>query len=631
MTESISADLIDKICSQLSQGRRIKHSLPLEGRLQIDRPLPFLCVYRRPVKRQDPGTERLVTGESSQLIASGDPQLKPGLSLLVKRITEILAEKYSAFLILEIWSAPEHLPVADLETAIPRPTFRIISSKVRPPTVTIEALEHALKGIKILKQSARVELVFNQKRSPPGLSPLLPASEARRLNCFVLGLEIQPIYHNRANDEIFPVILRNMHRGLARALKQAFFEFSQQQTIFRPASSEALGRRALVKAVWDVDRRLAEISNAIYFLLQVTPVNISQAKARFKQLRYERMPTLYYRPLPVDPALLKRKLYQIPLERIEDPTLALLFRQKRAELDRQLSMLSDRGTSRFLFGSLQLFGGVSDELKQLALSLLSAIPPRSREKSTGESLDAVAFAKQARAEIDYYRLSYPQISATVQIRDDIVGLMVSAGNLLVGKETKISRSRVEALLQHEVGTHVLTYFNGQAQPFQQLYTGLAGYEELQEGLAVLTEYLVGGLSAPRLRLLAGRVIAASCLIDGATFVETYRELHQTYGFSRHTSFTITVRIFRGGGFTKDAVYLRGLVGVLNYVQKGGSLEPLFVGKIAANHIPIIQELQSRQVLRPAPLRPRYMDYPQTAERLARIKNGVTVLNLIERK
>ena len=202
---------------------------------------------------------------------------------------------------------------------------------------------------------------------------------------------------------------------------------------------------------------------------------------------------------------------------------------------------------------------------------------------------------------------------------------------MIGHQTRIPASRVEALLQHEVGTHVLTYFNGRAQPFQQLYTGLAGYEELQEGLAVLAEYLVGGLSRPRLRLLAGRVVAARCLIEGATFIETFRELTRTYGFGQRTAFTMTVRIYRSGGLTKDAVYLRGLIGVLDYLKKGGKLEPLFVGKIMGDHIPIIQELQARQVLRPVPLRPRYMDQLQTTQRLERLRNGLTVLDLSERR
>ncbi|MCB0226499.1 MAG: flavohemoglobin expression-modulating QEGLA motif protein, partial [Anaerolineae bacterium] len=61
--EGISVDLIDKIRTLLSQGKRVRYTLPQDGRLHIDRPLPFLCVYRRPAMGPDPGTDQLVTGE----------------------------------------------------------------------------------------------------------------------------------------------------------------------------------------------------------------------------------------------------------------------------------------------------------------------------------------------------------------------------------------------------------------------------------------------------------------------------------------------------------------------------------------------------------------------------------------
>ncbi len=629
--ETISDDLIQLVSTRLAQGKRVRHTLPLEGLLHIDRELPFLCVYRRPPRRLDEGTEQLVTGEASYLIASGERRFKPGLAALVRSVVETLANKFDAFLIIEIWSAPASQNNNEQDPLLLKPAFRIVTSKVRPPTITIEVLEEALKRIKIQRQTATVEVVYSKKRAPQGLLPLVPSVEARKLNCFLIGLEVQPIYRQATTGEIFPVVLRTLHRGVARALKQAFFEFSRIQTTHRPANYQALGRRAVVKTVWNVDRRLAEISNAFDFLLQVTPVNTDAAWTQFRRQHFERTPVFHYRPLLVDPALLKRKLYQIPIERVEDPTLAFLFREKRSELDRQITMLGDRGKRKFLYGSLQLFGGVSDALRQLAEEILHKISPRSRENSRGGHLNAAVFADRARAEIEYYRQIAPNLSVTVQVRDDIVGLMVSHGNLLIGQQTKIPVSRVEALLQHEVGTHVLTYFNGRAQPFQQLYAGLAGYEELQEGLAVLAEYLVGGLSRPRLRLLAGRVIAAQSLIEGASFIETFRELNRTYGFEQRTAFTVTTRIYRGGGLTKDIVYLRGLVGVLKYLKRGGDLEPLFVGKIMTDHIPIIQELQWRQVLRPAPLRPRYMDHPQTATRLAGLRNGLSVLDLIERR
>jgi uncharacterized protein (TIGR02421 family) len=626
----ISDELIQEIQGRLSEGKQVRRTLPMEGRLHIDRTLPFLVVHRRPVKYLDKGTDQLVKGEASFLIASSSPQMKSSLSKLIRTIVNTLSREYGAFLIIEVWSGGEDAPKCEIIEVVPKPGFRIITSASRPPTLTVEILEKSLKRIKILKQRTTVAVEYNQDRAPSGLAPLISNTEARRLNCFVVGLEVQPIYQNPTTGDIYPLVLRTLHRRLARTLKQAIFEFSHNQTSHRPPSYQALGRRAVVKAVWEVDSQLAEISNSFDFLLQVTPVNADSAWSRFKQSQCERTPVLYYRPLPVAPELLKRLLYRIRIERVEDPTLASLFREKRRELDRQLSMLLDRGSTAFLYGSLQLFGGVSDDLLELAKNILHKLPPHSRNGSGGTFLNAYEFAERARAELDYYRRIYKHLSSTVQVRDDTVGLMVSRGNLLIGKQTNIPLSRVDALLQHEVGTHIVTYFNGRAQPFRQLYCGLPGYEALQEGLAVLAEYLVGGLSPSRMRLLAGRVVAAHCLIAGASFVETFRELHDRQGFNQRTAFTATLRIYRGGGFVKDAVYLRGLADLLNYLERGYELEPLFVGKIATDHIPIIRELQYRHVLQPVPLRPRYVENSHIVEKLAYLKNNLTPLSLIER-
>ena len=268
-------------------------------------------------------------------------------------------------------------------------------------------------------------------------------------------------------------------------------------------------------------------------------------------------------------------------------------------------------------------------LAQLARDLVKRLPPRARGNGTTASVDAQGFAELALEEISQYRKKYPRFTAKVSVRSDVEGLMVSRGNLLVGRSTRVPLSRVDAALQHEVGTHMVTYFNGLAQPFRQLSVGLAGYEEFQEGLAVLAEHLVGGLSRSRLRLLAGRVIAVYARVEGATFVETFRELNGKWGFSRRTAFVLTMRVYRGGGLTKDMLYLRGLVSLLGRLEDRWDLEAPFVGKIAADHLPIVRELQLREVLVPMPLWPRYMERPETAERLHRLKKGVAVIDLLD--
>ncbi len=211
-------------------------------------------------------------------------------------------------------------------------------------------------------------------------------------------------------------------------------------------------------------------------------------------------------------------------------------------------------------------------LLELAQEILSQVPRLDEELDEQEELlDARQFAWLASNEIKYYRQRSSAFEAQATVREDMYsGLLATGGNLLIGRETRISKRRADALLQHEVGTHLVTYHNGALQPLRLLKVGLAGYDALQEGFAVLSEYLVDGLSRGRLRTLAARVIATDRLIRETPFAEVFQQLVDEFGFEPRTAYTITLRVFRGGGLTKDALYLRGLVEILQYVGKGAT-------------------------------------------------------------
>jgi uncharacterized protein (TIGR02421 family) len=625
----ITDRFIRAVSGRLAENKRVRRNLPLWGRVHVDRALPFLCVYRRPTRGRDEGTNRLVTAEASYLSASGASRLHPGLSSLVRSIATTLSAQFGTFLIVEVWASHEDVtPPPEVGEATPG--FRLFVPDERRLDALADAFEGALSRIRLLKRRAEVRAVRGQRCRPPRTLPLVTAEEAREADCVTVGVEVRPVYRSADGDDLYPLRLRPFRRQLSRALQRSFFEFSRHYTTHRPRNYHMLGKRAMVKAVWEVDRQLSDVADRFDLLLQVTPVNATRAWNRFKRARFEGQPSFRYRPVPVDPVLLKRKLYAVPLERVEDPAVALLLRQKQEELDRQLNMLLDLNTRRFLHESIQLYGGVDDHLMRTAKQILRRLPARTREDSRGGFLDAEAFARRAEEEIDWYRAQWPDVDASVQVRGDVnSGLLVSRGSLLVGSHTKIPVSRVNALIQHEVGTHVLTYYNGRAQPLRQLYSGLAGYEALQEGLAVLAEYLVGGLSRPRLRLLAARVLVTRRMIEGASFTDSYRELNRTHGLQQHSAFTVVMRVYRGGGLTKDAVYLRGLDRLLGYLNGGGALDPLYIGKIATGHVPIVEELLWRRVLRPAPLSPRYMSQPGVSERLERVRRYASVLDLVK--
>ncbi len=625
-------ELVRTIESRLRSNLKIRRTLT-GGRIHIDRSLPFLCVFRHPQAGCDDHTRHLVMGEASYLIASGDADYHRSLSMLLLTVVKTLSAKFGAFLLLEIWPADRISPVKPPSGKAVLPSFRIMTRDRRYGALssTLLKLEETLKQIRVLKAKSQIEINYRKDPTPPKLKPLLSAADAKRFRCYVVGLEIAPIYRSTERDEHYPLVLQTLHHGLSRAFKQTFYEFASTQTSQKPGHYQTLGRRAMVKAVWEADRRLAEVNHAFDFLLLATPVNTDVAWNYFRRKHFDRVPIFYYRPIPLDPVLIKRRLFDIPITRIEDPTLSHLFREKQHELDQKLTMLTYRSTRNFLYGSLQLYGGVDDKLYDTARKILKRF---TRERASGgrpKPVNAEIFARRARQEIEFLRGINEIVRAEVRIREDIVGNFVLHGDLLVGLRSQIPPDRVEALIQHEIGTHLLTYYNGKAQPFLQLQTGLAGYEGLQEGLAVLAEYLVGGLSPSRWRVLAARILAIKDLIDGCSFIEAFQRLVDQHGFDARMAFNIVVRVYRGGGLTKDLIYLQGLTELLTYLKTGGELEPLFVGKIALSHVGIIQELLARKVLKPPPLMPRYMHKRDTLRKLEQLKRGIDIHELMEKE
>ncbi|MGE0551386.1 MAG: flavohemoglobin expression-modulating QEGLA motif protein [Kofleriaceae bacterium] len=574
------ADLVTVVRARLAAGKPVRRTLANGGRLHIDRAVPFLCVYTG----DDRATANLVRTHASYLIGRDIGPLAAG-------VIKALAAACGACLVIEIMSGTTE-------------GFRIHTAVTDRLATTIDALSTALRGMK-LPVDVSVDVVSD---SPTSLA---------KYGVLSIGLEVPSISR-------YPLVARVLSRELTNALLRALFEFARVQTPTSPKHFYALGRRRMVRAVGASDHVLAEISNSFDFLLAVTPVNGEAAWKEFCEHKRKRTPKLHYRMLELDPAIGKRRLYNLPLDRLEDPVLAELLHDKRRELDRQLSLLEDRDTPRFLYGSLQLYGAVEDELFGEARAILAELAPCTERADT--RCDAVKFAARARDEVACYRAEYPALATTVEIRDDITSLVVSRGNVMVPATLDVAAHRVGALLQHEIGTHVVTYVNGHAQPLRVLAAGLGGYEALQEGLATFAEYLAGGLDADRLRLIAARVVAVRRLLERVPFPAVVSELVDEHRIAVRSAFMIALRVFRGGGLTKDAIYLRGLVQLLAYLRAGNALEPLLVGKLALEQVGLIEELLQRGILSKPVVTPRWLANPSARQRLQRAV-GLRVIDL----
>jgi uncharacterized protein (TIGR02421 family) len=294
-----------------------------------------------------------------------------------------------------------------------------------------------------------------------------------------------------------------------------------------------------------------------------------------------------------------------------------------------LTMLASRNTPAFLYASLMLYGPFERPLLEAANTILEMVAPDQGRDPDDELIGATEVREAARRLVRRYREASPEFVARISLREDIgAGLMVSGRNLLISTATRMRRSRLDALLQHEVSIHLLTFINGNSQGLKIFGSGLAGYEGIQEGLGVFAECVVGGLTAARLRLLAARVVAVDAMIEGASFVESFRLLREGHGFGARIAFGIAERAYRSGGLAKDAIYLRGFREVMRVLADGGDLSAFWFGKIAAAHVPVVEELSLRGLLdRPRSI-PAFLARPEAQQRIAFMRTNPSLFELI---
>jgi len=173
--------------------------------------------------------------------------------------------------------------------------------------------------------------------------------------------------------------------------------------------------------------------------------------------------------------------------------------------------------------------------------------------------------------------------------------------LLINKDAVFTEKEVHAFAYHELGIHMLTTINAKQHPLKVFSLGLTGNTHTQEGLALYSEYCSGSLTIERLRIIALRVIAVKYMLEHNDFVKTYHTLMNEFKLEKDIAFTLTTRVYRGGGFTKDYLYLKGFRDIIS-LSKSTSIDNLLVGKAGLLDFEVTNELVERGMIsRPKPL------------------------------
>ncbi|HEX7989284.1 MAG TPA: flavohemoglobin expression-modulating QEGLA motif protein, partial [Stenotrophomonas sp.] len=186
-------------------------------------------------------------------------------------------------------------------------------------------------------------------------------------------------------------------------------------------------------------------------------------------------------------------------------------------------------------------------------------------------VSATALQLMLQSDLDDF---FDQRLITVELDRELIA-KAAAGATRIRLRTSASFSAYDRaqLYHHEALVHSLTALNGREQVLlPSLALSSPRITATQEGLATFAEQITGSIDIQRLKRISLRIEAIAMARDGADFIEVFNYFRAA-GQTAEESFSSAQRVFRGvptsGGtaFTKDTVYLRGLVSVHTFFRQ----------------------------------------------------------------
>jgi uncharacterized protein (TIGR02421 family) len=353
-----------------------------------------------------------------------------------------------------------------------------------------------------------------------------------------------------------------------------------------------------------------------------------ESKAAFLEGGGRELPKVSYAafdPTPTIEAVREARRLVVPIT-----TIDLWLESQAQAIEQGARMLAAVGTQGFFEHGRQLYGEPTAPLRYLPVT------PLQLARTVQETITQLAQIHFDLAPPAYHSAAEVAERLKVAVEGhfgdqapsvDLVD-QLSANALATSKAIRVRRDArftdrdYSQLLHHEAHIHVATSINGRAQTdLPILGDAHPGTTRTQEGLAVFAELISGSIELDRLRRLADRVIAIQMAIDGADFLDVYRYyLEQTS--QPDQSFESARRVFRGGPvtggapFTKDVVYLTGLLSVNYFIRacfaagRADAIQLLFCGKLDLFAIPALCELYAMGLCRPPRFLPPWISDPR---------------------
>jgi uncharacterized protein (TIGR02421 family) len=476
------------------------------------------------------------------------------------------------------------------------PTFNLGTSQI-DENKWQAVIEHFIEKLAKIKLP-NVEVSAAKNEVFQGKGYLATFIKSNFTQTLVLPTEVKKVYLDENSGEEFPLVLTALKAGMKEAILYNAAYFVRKYTTKRIVRRHDLLASKIDPKLIKIDRELFKIAKGIETLLYINPINLAHEKKRFFAKNFDYTPNFRYRQLKVEPYFFREQLYRLPIDDIQDISIQHLYRRVIDSYASKIDLITTIGKEQFRYNSFRYYGVPSQADIENAKFILHASDLDESANKAFEANDAKDAFLQALN--DYGFNCQVEISSRIA-----AGAMVdnTKHTVLINKNWTGSEQELNALIHHELGVHLVTTMNAELQPLKVFKLGLPDNTHTQEGLAILSEYLSGNLTLARLKILALRVIAVEMMINKYHFSRTFHALVDDYQVTPDDAFKVITRVYRGGGFTKDFLYLRGIRDAVNQFQKH-DINNLFIGKTSFKFFDVINELVSRKIVMPPKYLPR---------------------------
>ncbi len=468
------------------------------------------------------------------------------------------------------------------------PVFNIGSAQIDMERwgAVVKKFTGELKQISLpnLTCTAEVNAVFE------GRGYLISHTNAHFDRTLVLPTEVKKIFMDEQSGEEYPLVLEAVQIGLKQAISNTSAYFQRRFNLKTRVRKADMLSSQIEPSVLLVDKALYRLAQKVETLKYVNPTNLVKERARFFAAPGRYRPDYRYRQLPIKANDFKHQLYKLPIDNIADPDMRLLYSDMVNKLSEQVDLLTSVGQESFLYNSLKYHGRPDTTAIKNAQFLLYA-------KTLAEEAGEIFTSAEAKVKMAEAAKAWDMKCRIVETSSLAARAMVSSvpPTLYLNNGASFSQAETNRLIQHELGVHMATTLNARMQPLNIFRLGLPGSTATQEGLAILAEYKSGHMSHERLQTLSVRVLAVDSMLKEQDFYQTYSYLLDELGLDRDSAFNITTRVYRGGGLTKDYLYLVGFIQMLRRSQQR-SLDNLLIGKCSGKYHDLIDELVERKWL-----------------------------------